>query len=93
MSLIDDEGVIGTKLGISLSLGKQDAISHQLDGGALTGLVSKTHLITHVLADGSAQLLGYALRCGCRSDTARLCMSNEAAAVDSAPTKVQTDLR
>ena len=51
MRFIDDEGVIGFKLGVTLRLCQQDAISHELDRGCLTALICKADLIAHILAN------------------------------------------
>ena len=53
----------------------------------------KAHLVADDLAERRLQLLGDALGDAGRGDAARLCVTDEAAAVGSAPAELQGDLR
>ena len=84
MCLIDDERVISFELWVALRLGQQDAICHQLNGSGVAGLISKAHLVTHILTNGRSKLLGDPLGSSGGSNPSWLGMANEFATVDRA---------
>ena len=69
---VDDHRVIGAKHRIILSLGKQNAVRHQLDGGARRHRVGEAHLVAHDFAGLGLELLGDALGDRARRDAAGL---------------------
>ena len=61
MGLIDDDGVVATQQGITLRLGKQNAVSHELDRGLSAAAVLKPNLIPDPLAQRGFELIGDSL--------------------------------
>ena len=87
MGLINDDSVVFFEKWVSLGFGQQNPIGHQFDRRLVTGVISKADLITHILADGSAQLLRNSFSGTCGGNTTRLRMANESTLVDFAATQ------
>ncbi len=58
VGLVDDDRVVLAEVSIALRLGEQDAVGHELDAGAIAGLVAEADLAPHRAAQGRAEFLG-----------------------------------
>ncbi len=58
VGLVDDQGVVAAQHPVSLKLGEQDAVGHQLDPAGLRGPVGEPDLIADDIAQCGLQLLG-----------------------------------
>ena len=77
--LVDDERVVVFEQRISLRLGQQNAVRHQLDGGITAQPVLEAHLVAHHLAQRCLQLFGNALGHAAGGNSAWLGVANELA--------------
>ncbi len=89
MGLVEDQGVVAQQATVTLDLGEQDAVGHQLHQSAVADLVGEAHRVAHGLAQRSGELVGDALRDGARGQSPRLGVADGAA--DSAA-EVEADL-
>ncbi len=60
MRFVDDDGVVLPQLGVSLQLGEQHAVGHELDYRVAARLVGEADLAADLAAKADIQLLGYA---------------------------------
>ncbi len=70
--LVDDQRVVAQQQAVALHLGKQDAVGHQLDQRAVTGLVGEADGVADRVAELGVQLVGDALADRARREPARL---------------------
>ena len=84
------ETLIATEEAITLRLGEQDAVRHELDEPLRAGAILKAHLVPDQLAKRRAELFGYARRDCAGRDAARLRVANDAG---DATTGLEADLR
>ena len=76
MRFINDEARVLAQLAVALRLGEQDAVGHELDGGALAELLVESHLVADHLAQPGVELLGDARGNRTRGDAPRLGMAD-----------------
>ena len=88
--LIDDDDFVLREKGVGKGFGKQQAVGHQLNHGAVAGFLVKAHLITDGVAQRGFQLFGDARGDTTRGDAARLGVGDGAA---RAQTEGETKLR
>ena len=72
MSFIEDQHLILPQFRISLCLGQQDAVGHELDPGLTRSLILETHLVSHVSAERHPEFFRHAFRHARRRDPPRL---------------------
>ena len=89
MRLVEDQRVVAQQAAVSLNLGEQNAVGHQLDQGRIAGLVGEAHGVADSVAERGAEFVGDALRDSARREPAGLGVADGAA--DTA-TEVQADL-
>ena len=89
MCLVEDQRVIAQQAPVPLDLGEQDAVGHQLDQCAVTGLVGKTHRVPHDVTEWGTEFVGDALGDGAGRQPSRLGVADGAA---HTPTEFQADL-
>ena len=90
MCLVQDQGVVAQQAPVTLDLGEQDAVGHQLDQCAITCLIGKTHRVANrtdacspICTKRGSQLVGDPLGHGARRQPSRLGVPDDAA--DAAP--------
>ena len=94
VGLVDDDGVVGTQVGVALRLGQQDAIGHQLDRGTRLQPIVEAHLVAHHFAQRRIQLFGNALGHTRRRNAPRLGVADQAAPASAQATaQFQQNLR
>ena len=76
MSLVDDDGLVFGQRRITLHLGQQHTVGHQLDDRIAARPVVEADLATHLAAPGHVQFFGDASRDGQRGHAARLSATN-----------------
>ena len=89
VGLVDDQRVVTVEIAVVLGFSQQNTVGHQLDQRALGGLIGKTHLIAHQLAQRCLQLFGNARGHAAGRQPARLGVADQA--VRTAP-QFQADL-
>ncbi len=77
--LVEDECVVAQEPAVTLDLGEQDAVGHQLHQGAVAGVVGEADGVAHRVAERGAQFVGDALGHGARGEAARLGVADGAA--------------
>ncbi len=80
MRLVNDDGVVRLQQRVSLRLGQQNTVGHQLDRRILAQPVVETHLVTHHIAQGRVQLFGNPLGHAAGRNPAGLGVADELAA-------------
>jgi hypothetical protein len=88
--LVEDQGVVAQQAPVTLDLGEQDAVGHQLDQRAVADLIGEPHGVADSLAERSAQFVGDALADRSGGQPAGLGVPDGAA---NPPTDVEADLR
>ena len=61
MRLVENERVVAQQAAVALDLGEQDPVGHQLDQGAITGLVGEPDGVADRFAERGPQFVGDAL--------------------------------
>ena len=89
VSFVEDQCVVAQQSTVALDFGKQDAIGHQLDQGALAGPVGEPHGVAHGLAQRGCQFVGDSLGDGSRRQPSRLGVTDHPA---NPAAGLQTDL-
>ena len=59
--LVEDERVVAQQAAVALDLGEQDPVGHQLDQGAVTGLIGEPDGVADRFAERGPQFVGDAL--------------------------------
>jgi len=91
---VDDERVVGLQQRIGLRFREQNAVRHQLDGGARREIIGETHLVADHFAKRRAEFLGDAPTRRRRRDPARLRVADQAAAARAeSASERETNLR
>jgi hypothetical protein len=90
MRLVDDQGIVLFKPGVTLRLGEQDAVGHQLDEGVWRSAIAETNLVADERAELALQLLCDTRCGGARSDAAWLRVTDQ---TGRSASNVETDLR
>jgi hypothetical protein len=97
VGLVDDQGVVASQHPVSLELGEQDAVGHQLDPAGLRRPVGEPHLVADDLAERGLELLGDPLGHGSGGNPAGLRVADQLASgatgTPRAPAELEADLR
>ena len=78
VGLVDDDRVVSAQVAVTLHLGEQDAVCHDLDQGVGAGVIGEAHLISDGGPELGVQLFGDALRHGPGGDASRLGVADHA---------------
>ena len=88
--LVNNERVVLAQQRITLRLGQQYAVGHELDIGVVRHLVGEAHLVAHGLPQRTIQLLRNACGHGARGNATRLRVADQAV---NAALQLQTNFR
>ncbi len=83
--LVDQQGVVAAQVAVTLQLGQQDAVGHQLDPTRRRGLVGEPDLVADLVTQGGAELVGDPLGHAARRDPARLGVPDDPALTGPLP--------
>ena len=78
MRLVNDEGRVAAQQLVVLNFGKQNAVSHELDGAVFAHFGGEPHLVADGFADFLTEFFGDAFGDGARGKAARLGVADEA---------------